>query len=180
MTCDLEVSNESVLLGRNFQLYNKDWYWLILLAFKFDCHQTRFVPLRSNASIFALLIWPQNSLYFCVGQEEGAVKRKSGSEGENKVGRDGNRSFSLRSVRLRLICQFACMCENLMHAPWKAILGEKTPTVSNIYLFLRALNFETIENVSEEIITRNAQSSFRWTLKGDAQGGRAQLPSSGW
>ena len=41
-------------------------------------------------------------------------------------------------------------------------------------------NFEKRENVSEETITRNAQSSFRWILKGDTQGAWAQFPSSGW
>ena len=46
--------------------------------------------------------------------------------------RDGNRSFRLRSVRLRLIWQFACVGKNLMQAPWKAILWEKNPTVRNV------------------------------------------------
>ena len=86
MLRDLEVTNESACCWEEIPSYvtkiDIDWYcW----PFKYDWHQTRFLPLRSNDSVFALLIWPQNSLYFCVGQEAGAVKQRSESEGENKV-----------------------------------------------------------------------------------------------
>ena len=138
MSCDLEVTNKSACCWEEISSY----------ITKIDIHWYRW-PLSMAASkqdlylfgqMLPFLPYPffrqQNSLYSCVGQEAEAVKRKSESEGENKVGRDGNRSFCLRSVRLRLICQFACMCENRMQAPWKAILwGKKTQLLEmNNYL----------------------------------------------
>ena len=147
---------ERVLLGRNVQLHNKDWYWLILCAFKYDYHQTRFLPLRSIFSVFFRL---QNNLYFLRRSRSRSGQTKVGEwrwEQSARLGRDGNRSFHLRSVRLRLesihlhlICQFACVCENLMQAPWKAISWKKKNDCIAVYtFFLRALNFEKIENVS--------------------------------
>ena len=61
-----------------------------------------------------------------------------------------------------------------------SVVKKKTATVSNVQFFLRALNFEERENVSEEKITRNAESSFRWILKGDTQGAWAHYPNSDW
>ena len=143
MSWDLEVTNESACCWEEMSSYitkiDIDWYCapLSMTTIKQD--------LYLFGQFFPFFFRLQNNLYFLRRSRSRSGQTKVGEwrwEQSARLGRDGNRSFHLRSVRLRLesihlhlICQFACVCENLMQAPWKAISWKKKTTVLQCILF---------------------------------------------